>query len=271
MHARTTKSDNPHFVTALARGLEVLRCFDRPGLELTVSQIAKRIGFSQPTVWRLCQTLIECGYLVRSTSGAGLRVGAPAVTLGYAAVSGMAPAELAQPYMRVVADELGTTTTLSKRQALEMISMAQVDGAYVRPDQSIGWRASLASVASGLAVLVALPAEARDRALADIPHDDASEKRRRRRVDMALREYASHGIVSYRHEQRGGAFTAVAIPLFEDGAEPRDQWALSCGSIAGLWDEASLARAGEALKRARALLQPALSALEAVSLGKRAG
>lgn len=271
MHARTTKSENPHFVTALARGLEVLRCFDRPGVELTVSQIAKRIGLSQPTVWRLCQTLIECGYVVRSTSGAGLRIGAPAVTLGYAAISGMAPTELAQPYMRGISDELNTTITLSKRQGLEMISMDRVDGAYIRPDQPIGWRASLASVASGLAVLVALPPVSRDQALADIPHDDASEKRRRERVDAALHEYAARGFVSYHHEHRGSVFAAAAMPLFEDGTEPRDQWALSCGGVTDLWDDAGLIRAGDALKRVRDLLQPALAALDAVASGKRAG
>src|ERR1700712_4601763 len=104
-----------NFVTALARGLDILGCFDRPRVELTVSEIARLVRLSQPTTWRLCATLVECGYLVRSNSGSALRIGAPALTLGYAAARDLSPPELIRPYLRRLADTTGGYTTLSVR------------------------------------------------------------------------------------------------------------------------------------------------------------
>ncbi len=53
-----------HFVTALARGLDVLGCFTPERPVLGASEIARMLGLPQPTVWRLCFTLIELGHLV---------------------------------------------------------------------------------------------------------------------------------------------------------------------------------------------------------------
>ncbi len=260
MHQRTTKTASPHFVTALARGLEVLRCFDRPGLELTVSEIARRIGLSQPTTWRLCQTLLDCGYLVRSPNGAALRVGAASVTLGYAAVSGAAPVDLALPHMRAITEEFDVTTSIGKRQGQDMIAMDMVKGRFVRPDQPIGWRAPLPSNASGLAVLAALPAHARDAAMASVSGDDDARARRTTRLAAALEEYERKGFVSMRHSRRG-TYIAIAVPLFEDGTDPMDQWAINCSWVAEHEIDAIIDDAGHRLGEIRRLLQPAIAVL----------
>lgn len=247
-------------VTALARGLEILRCFDRPRAELSVSQIARRVGLSQPTTWRLCQTLLEAGFLVRSGGGAALRIGAPAVTLGYAAIMGMAPAEVALPYMRKISDATLVTTTLSKRQGAEMISIERAEGAFVRPDEPVGWRASLVDVASGLALLAALPQPARDAAMDTARMTAGSWDLQQARFDAALAEYQAFGFVSLDHGPRGN-YSAVAVPLIEDGTEPAAQWALSCGEVRERWTDADRIAAGTALIDARSILQPALAAI----------
>lgn len=249
-------------VTALVRGLDILRCFDRPRAELGVSEIARRVGLSQPTTWRLCQTLIECGYLVRAPSGSGLRIGAPALTLGYAALHGMAPAELALPYMRRVTEVARGDTSLSKRQALEMIAVERVDGTFVRPNQPIGWRAPIASVAAGLAVLAALSPGARADASATLARTDPHWERHRDRIERAAEQYASQGFVTVERVMRGD-YTAAAVALFVPGSDPAHQWAMSCGAVADLWTPDDVARAGAALAEAQRLLAPALPALSA--------
>ena len=50
-------------VTALLRGLDVLRCFTEQKKVLGSSEIARLTKLPQPTVWRLCQTLVKAGYL----------------------------------------------------------------------------------------------------------------------------------------------------------------------------------------------------------------
>lgn len=253
------RSSQP-IVTALARGLEILRCFDRPRIELTVSQVARRVGLSQPTTWRLCQTLMDSGFLVRSAGGA-LRVGAPAVTLGYAAVAGMPPAELAMPYMLEISQATQVTTTLSRRQGPEMISIERAEGAFIRPDQPVGWRAALFDVASGLAVLAALPTHARDAAIA-IASGEPGWPSRAARLTTAIEEYRTFGFVSLNHVP-GGNYSAVAVPLFEDDMEPSSQWALSCGEVSERWQDADRIAAGNALREARLVLQAAIVALTA--------
>ena len=247
-----------HFVTALARGLDLLRCFDRPGVTLTVSELARRVGLSQPTTWRLATTLIDCGYLTREPNGAGLRIGAPALTLGYAAIEGMDFPTLALPYMRQITDRMGATTTLSFRQNVEMISVRRCDGDFVRPNQPVGWRAPLASVTSGLAILAALPAPLRQAAMAQIRAQEPDRwDRIAARAEAAFAEHAKDGYVQQLAMMKG-QYAAVAVALLADPERGGPAWAMSCGGLASLWTADKLHAAGRELLRVKSLLEPAL-------------
>lgn len=247
-----------HFVTALARGLSVLRCFDRPRVELTVTEIARMAGLSQPTAWRLCATLLDCGYLVRGES-AGLRIGAPALTLGYAAARGMEPSELARPYLRELSEKTKGNAMLSVRSGTEIISVERVDGEWMAPNQPVGWRAPLTAIPSGLAVLVALPDAMLRDVMAELAPKDPAWSRHRQRIDAARAQFEREGYVTLTGMVEG-QYSAVATPLF-DGDPPSEQWALSIGGASSRWSEAHLREAGRALLRAADLLRPALAAL----------
>ncbi|MBW2688717.1 MAG: helix-turn-helix domain-containing protein, partial [Deltaproteobacteria bacterium] len=54
-------SKDRQFVTALARGLEVLRCFKPRDRHLGNQDIAERTGLPKPTVSRLTYTLTRMG------------------------------------------------------------------------------------------------------------------------------------------------------------------------------------------------------------------
>src|SRR5262245_36166824 len=70
---RTPKEDR-QFVTALARGLEVLRAFG-PGEALANSEIAARTTLPRPTVSRLTYTLTKLGYLIQDPATERYRPG----------------------------------------------------------------------------------------------------------------------------------------------------------------------------------------------------
>jgi DNA-binding IclR family transcriptional regulator len=250
-----------HFVSALARGLEILRCFSRPQIELSISEIARLTGFSQPTAWRLCYTLLECGFLVRAPSGAALRIGAPAITLGYAAAKGTKPPAIALPYMQRLANDIACSVTLSLRQGQDMISIEQVNVDFVLPNQPIGWRAPMDTVAAGLAVLAALPTTDRQDLLATGKNSDKARwQRHEARIADALAEYEQRGFVTL-SGILDGQYTAVAVPLFEQGTGPEDQWAFSCGDLSNRWTQEALADAGAKLVALKGLLTPAFAAL----------
>jgi len=248
-----------NFVTALARGLDILRCFEQPNIELTASELARRVGLNQSTVWRLCHTLVKCGFLVQDKNGPGLHIGAPALTLGYAAIESLTFPAIALPYMRQMTELTKGTTTLSVRQSIEMISVQHCAGEFVLPNQPVGWRALLTSAASGLAILAALPTDEREAALQQIEqHDPAAWGRRVARLGQAQTDYAASGYVAY-DAMLGGQYSIVAVPLLTTTSGATKAWGLSCGSLAARWDANELQRAGQELLRIKDLLEPILA------------
>ncbi|GAB3839913.1 hypothetical protein GCM10029963_07690 [Micromonospora andamanensis] len=65
----------PDFIEALARGLDVLRCF-QPGRQvMTLSEIAGATGLARPTVRRILLTLEDLGYVRSAERGYALTPG----------------------------------------------------------------------------------------------------------------------------------------------------------------------------------------------------
>jgi DNA-binding IclR family transcriptional regulator len=95
------------FVTALARGVEVLRCFSLEQPELGSTEIAEITGLPQSTVWRLCHTLQRLGLLVPGRDPQRLRPGYGLLSLGYATLAKSGVAEVAEPAMRDIAQRFG--------------------------------------------------------------------------------------------------------------------------------------------------------------------
>lgn len=256
------KADDRNFVTALARGLDILRCFDRPGMELTVSEIARRTRLNQPTAWRLSHTLLACGFLVQAPNGAGLKIGAPALTLGFAAMEGMSFPAVVLPYMQQITRQTKASTTLTVWQATEMISVQRCDGEVVLLNQPVGGRTLMTSVPSGLAVLAALPQSARGMITRQIhAYHPAAWPRRVDRLARAQEEYDKFGYVLHQ-AMLEGQYVGVAVPLIFAEADDIRAWALSAGGLTTRWSHDRLHEAGEELRRVKQFLEPALAAIQ---------
>jgi hypothetical protein len=74
--------EDRHFVTALARGLDLLTCFKRGEGTLANSEIAARCGLARSTVSRLSYTLTRLGYLHHVPEAGGYRLGTALMALG---------------------------------------------------------------------------------------------------------------------------------------------------------------------------------------------
>ncbi len=88
------KVKDRRFVTALARGLQILDCFKFEDKYLGNSQIAARTGLPKATVSRLTYTLTELGYLRYSESLGKYNFGPSLVNIGYSLLSHMGPGGL---------------------------------------------------------------------------------------------------------------------------------------------------------------------------------
>ena len=100
------------FVTALARGMSVLRCFDALHTQLGTTEIAHMTKLPQPTVWRLCYTLQQLGYLVQAPDSDKLRIGMSVLGLGQYALNSTDIGEMILPEMMQLAKQTGAAVSL---------------------------------------------------------------------------------------------------------------------------------------------------------------
>lgn len=125
---RKPKEDR-QFVTALARGLAVLRAFSSDRRELGSSQIARLTNLPQPTVWRLCKTLLDEGYLLPTASGEKFQLSPALLSLGHSALSSVPIAEIARPSMQIIADRFDAGVSLGIRDGTAMLLVQRCQGA----------------------------------------------------------------------------------------------------------------------------------------------
>src|SRR5262245_65946491 len=94
--ARATIHNDRKFVTALVRGLEVLRVFTPTEGLLGNGEIAERTGLPKPTVSRLTYTLTKLGHLAHVERLAKYQLAPAALALRYTALANIRVRQLAR-------------------------------------------------------------------------------------------------------------------------------------------------------------------------------
>ncbi|MGW5231581.1 IclR family transcriptional regulator domain-containing protein [Streptomyces nodosus] len=112
------RGSSPDFVEALARGLDVLTCFDARRPRMSLTDIATAANLARPTARRLLLTLEELGY-VRGVDG-DFTLTPKVMRLGVAYASSLGLWDVARPHL---ADLVAATH--------ESSSMAQLDGSDI--------------------------------------------------------------------------------------------------------------------------------------------
>lgn len=146
------------FVTALHRGLEILRAFQPTDVSgLGNRELAERTGLPNSTVSRLTYTLLKLGYLVYHDETGRYRMGVPVLGLGYACLGGLRIRETVQPHMQRLADECGdgVMVALGGRDDMKMtyIAAARASAGMISLQLNVGSRISLARSAMGRAYI----------------------------------------------------------------------------------------------------------------------
>ncbi|MFY1636926.1 IclR family transcriptional regulator domain-containing protein [Solwaraspora sp. WMMB335] len=120
--AREAGSD---FIEALARGLDVLRCF-RPGRPImTLSEIAAATGLARPTVRRILLTLDELGY-VRSAADRGFALTPRVLELGMAYVNALNLWDVARPHMQRLVGQTNESTSMAQLDGSDIVYVSRV-------------------------------------------------------------------------------------------------------------------------------------------------
>jgi DNA-binding IclR family transcriptional regulator len=156
-------AEDRHFVTALARGLDVLSCFRSGDRLLGNQEIAARCKLPKSTVSRLTFTLMKQGYLHYSETEGKYRLGSATLALGTAMLARYDVRQHLRPMMQDLAEFADASVALATRDRLSMIYMEVCRGhSALTLAVDVGTRIPMATTAVGRAYL-ALCSEAERR------------------------------------------------------------------------------------------------------------
>ncbi|WP_157018104.1 IclR family transcriptional regulator [Mesorhizobium xinjiangense] len=237
-------AEDRQFVTALHRGLEILRCFKPTDLAgLGNVQLAERTGLPHSTVSRLTYTLTALGYLLYDTETARYRLGIPVLGLGYACLAGLKVRETAREYMREMAQRAGENllVALGGRDDLTMVYIACARSkGIVSLQLDVGSRISLGRSAMGRAYLAGTSEEERARLMQQIRAraGEAAWPALEAGIEDAVRQVREKGFYTNLGEWNSGV-NAVAVP-YRSAYSDMPLMAFNCGGPAFLHTQKAL-------------------------------
>ena len=207
--------DDRDFVNSLARGLAVIKAFNRNRPAMTLSEVARRTGINRAAARRFLLTLVREGYA--ETDGKYFRLRPKILELGFSAVSSMPFAEVAQPVMDDLADEID-----------EMCLAAVLDGDWVvyivrtssqrvvSVNLDVGSRLPAFCMSTGRVLLAGLPNDELDRWLSGLAavkyteHTIVSKRKLREAILRARRD--GYSVMDEEYEI---GFRSLSVPIVD--------------------------------------------------------
>ena len=208
------------FVTALGRGLDVLRCFGPRDRWLANRELAARTGLARPTISRLVYTLTQLGFLRDVHSPRKYALGSAAVSLGYLALTQIDIRRSVRPLLHALSEQTNCSVHLAINDGLHM----QVVDTYWHSAVfviDIGSQVPVVTTSLGRAYVCALADEERKVTLEQIRMRRPAEwPLAKRRFEDARRDYEQYGFCLGLGDWRRDV-NAVAAPFDpRDGTKP---------------------------------------------------
>lgn len=153
--AQNVDDERQEFVQSLARGLSVIRAFSAEHPALTLSEVAHSTGLSRAAARRFLLTLESLGYV--GSEGRLFHLRPPILELGYAYLSSLSLADLAQDHLQALCGELQESCSASVLDDGDIVHVARAHSERlmaVRID--LGWRIPAYATAMGRVLLAGL-------------------------------------------------------------------------------------------------------------------
>ncbi len=205
------------FVQSLDRGLAVIRCFSSEHPSLTLSEVAERTGLTRAAARRFLLTLQELGYV--GSSGRQFSLRPRVLALGYAYLSSFSVAQIAQPHLEDLAEELHESCSVSVLDGDDLVYVARASANRIMTIAlTVGTRLPPYPTSMGRILLAYLPEHELDaylsratlRKLTDQTVTDPQELR------ALLATVRSRGYAAVDQELEAGV-RSIAVPI-RDGS-----------------------------------------------------
>lgn len=242
-------------MTILRNAVEVLRCFSPQAPELTVTEVARRLGMAKSTSSRLLRSMADCSLLEHDATTRRFRIGPMMAEFGALYRAHVDVVDLAHREVAALSAETGHTGYVSQLDGADIVVLRIREG--TRPLRVVtppGWRMPAFATAIGRALLACLDdAEIRAR------HPDGltpPSPTAPRGLDELMRRVAEVRRVGWAtsHDEglRGVGSVAVAVP----GAQSEPPVGLCLAFAAAEVDEAEREAMGRRLLEAARRLGP---------------
>jgi DNA-binding IclR family transcriptional regulator len=227
------------FVTSLARGLEILNCFRGAQLDISGSELAAMTGLPQPTVWRLCHTMIRLGFLI-TASGDRLRPGLRLLKLGQAALAGIPLLGKSYDSIQWLAQTCHGAVCLAAWNGGRLVLVQQgLSEGQSLMNLTVGARIDLITPGLGWGFLAGFREDEREVLLVDLIASDPRWTKLESVFRAEMARYKNGGYVlsigSWHQD-----FNTIAVPVIGPAGTPA--FALSCTGAAVTHDAALLKR-----------------------------
>jgi IclR family pca regulon transcriptional regulator len=157
--------ERAEYVRSLERGLSVLQAFSGERPAMTLADVARSADLTRATARRLLLTLVELGYLQQD--GREFRLTPKVLNIGYAYLSSLDLARLAQPSMEALAEQTHESCSAAVLDGAEIVYVARVPAKRILTISiGLGSRLPAHATSMGRVLLADLPPAQLDRLLA---------------------------------------------------------------------------------------------------------
>lgn len=211
--------DSPDFVQSLARGLSIVRAFDREHPALSLSEVALRVGLARAAARRCLLTLQHLGYV--GMRGRSFFLLPRILELGYSYLASLDLTDLAQRAMEDLSRRTGQSSSMAVLDAHDVVYVVRVPARRIMSIAlNVGARLPAFVTSMGRVALADLPAEELETWLAGAefhvytPHTKATPAALR--DELARVRQQGYALVAQELEP---GLLSIAVPI--RGAEKR--------------------------------------------------
>jgi IclR family transcriptional regulator, pca regulon regulatory protein len=207
------RGSGPDFVESLARGLDVLACFDPQHRAMTLTEVASAARLARPTARRLLLTLEELGF-VRSTEGT-FELTPKVLTLGMSYFGALGLWEIARPHLEALVRRTGESSSMAQLDGSDIVYVARVAvPKIIAIAVQVGTRFPAVPTSLGKVLLAGLEPDELEKTLAEPSRAGVVPRWRpeRAELDRALREVRAQGW-ALTDEQLASGIRSVAAPV----------------------------------------------------------